>query len=1011
MKTLALILSLFVTAASAQTHFIEAETFTPSGDGWKISNNSQARRASLATTLHGATGAKNSTAHKILNIKQAGAYRIWLRHNYHARWRGNFNLSVSQNDKTLGSKTFDNKIKKDIQDWDYAWDHFDLDLPAGEITLTLSKDQNKNSTGYVRHVDCLLLTSDKNLIPDHLAYGPQTWLRITLGDIYEKLLQIHVFADHHRSPWYQHFSLSKAGAQPGLRPKKEELLKSGEQTPWCNITPMLYQDNGAILNFSARYSYANRAERLLAKFEFASAPDQKSIVRTMDADSTPGGLVVVVPPNLSTPLNRSRLKRDAEFAQETGKRADQFPWPTMGKKPQRFPFFVSVQIGGYGTLPDQSVIDREWKTLDYFGFSNREKSYLGGGIWLMKDGSFCNPDTEKMKKNIAARVKIFKKEEKKLDDVVYCFLTDEPTGQPSAFIAKDPSYLRAFQAWLKKLGNTPADLLVNNWNEVKPVAENERDQFPALHYFTQRFRTRALGDFMATQRDIIKEAYGRSFPTLVNFSDGATYTANFYGQGVDYFELLNDDGQNAIWGEDWANGSSSYQCGAFNVDLMRAAARQRGQTIGHYLIAHAGRKPWDIKTKAASEVARGVKILKNFSYGVSWGSHEGGPFWKSHTWYAHPHTWRANAEVVREIGGAEDLLLPAMPKPAEVAILYSSSTDAWMLKRNSAYGFNRMHTWMALAHAQIPVDFISEQQVDDNLLKDYKVCYLSGPNLTRTTAAQLKNWVEQGGTLFLTAAAASRDEYNRPLHTLDALLPAKRASVETLQAYLSSGSGLYTLKSQDSVKADGLSMDTLSLRQALTAKDGSNILATFQDGTPAAVSAATGKGKVFCLGFLPALDYIKKAEAARIKLQGPKVKQSPASAHPAPPVIISAEDLVAIEPKTRLERSRNPWDYPADVRDFILTPVRSAKVTPPLTCSVPLVDAVVMHAPQGIIIPLSNYTLEEINQADFTLKVDRPIKSVESIYHGQINFQQNENQIAFSLPLNASDYVKIYYQD
>ena len=52
---------------------------------------------------------------------------------------------------------------------------------------------------------------------------------------------------------------------------------------------------------------------------------------------------------------------------------------------------------------------------------------------------------------------------------------------------------------------------------------------------------------------------------------------------------------------------------------MQAAARQRGQAIGHYLIAHAGRTPWDIKTKATSETARGVRMWMNFCYGPSLG--------------------------------------------------------------------------------------------------------------------------------------------------------------------------------------------------------------------------------------------------------------------------------------------------------------------------------------------------------------------------------------------------------
>jgi hypothetical protein len=56
-----------------------------------------------------------------------------------------------------------------------------------------------------------------------------------------------------------------------------------------------------------------------------------------------------------------------------------------------------------------------------------------------------------------------------------------------------------------------------------------------------------------------EEAYGRTLPTLVNFSDGAVYHASFHGQGVDYFELLDAYEQNAIWGEDWA---TSWTCPA-----------------------------------------------------------------------------------------------------------------------------------------------------------------------------------------------------------------------------------------------------------------------------------------------------------------------------------------------------------------------------------------------------------------------------------------------------------------
>jgi len=1001
--TLPSVFVLFLASAvSAETVCLEAEAFRPSSEGWTVSTNRQARRASRASTLHGAAGPKNATASKPLTIRQPGRYRIWVRHIQVDRWRGPFRLAVVRNGKELAAKDFDLDFDENVESWHYRWDHFEADLPAGPITLTLSKHQNKNCVGYVRHVDCVLLTTDAKLVPNHLDYGPQTYVRATLGDAYQRPVYIHIFADHHRSPYYAHYHLSKAGAKPGLRPAKEFLMNRGERTPWCNITHMLYQDTGAILNVSSRYTYHEQAPRLQATFEFATAPDEKQIVRTIRADCRPGGMVLVMPPDLTTPENLARFKTDRDVAQQTGKIADAFEWPAIGKKPEQFPLFVSARIGGYSLEVDASVAEREWKTLDYFGFSNRSKSKIGGGIWYCKNDSYCQPDLERMRKRVEDRVAKFRASGQSVENVVFCRLMDEPTGQPSVLLARDPAYAEAFRAWLRKLAKTPADLLVADWQAVRPVDETNRDQFPALHYYTQKFRTRALGDFMATQRKIIEKAYGGTFPTVVNFSDGAVYNANFYSQGVDYFELLESADQNAIWGEDWANLASTYHCASFNVDLMRAAARRRGQTIGHYLIAYAGRKPWDIQLKAVSEVARGVKILENFFYGPSWGSHEGGPNWQSSAWYAKPETWRANSETVRAIGGAEDLLLPAMPNKAEVAILYSSSTDIWTLKANHAYGFERMHTWLALAHAQVPVDILSEKDVEEDLLAGYKVCYLSGPNLSRAAAAKLADWIRRGGILWLTAGAAARDEFNRPLQVLNDVLPADRKAAATTQPHLYAGKFLHMLKPQDRVTVGKTVMEVLSVKEPLAPRPGSEVLGTYQDGSAALVRGKSGSGAVYCAGFLPSLSYIKTAQTARREL-AEKIQEAEASQSE-----LTAEEAAEAE---LLERSYNPWRYPAEVRQVLLRPVHQAGVEPPLRCSVPLIDAVYMPCAEGIIIPLANYTLRPLDRVSLQVRVSRPVRRIESVRQGELRFtRRGEQAVEFILPLEAIDFVKVYYQ-
>ena len=1056
--------SLLVLRVSGETILIEAESMQPSSSGWVATSNDQTGRASQTQTLWGADGAGDAVASKTVRVNEAGRYRVWVRYMQVAAWRGAFQLTVSVDAKQLAAKTFDLAILPDVADWEYTWQSLEADLPTGEVTLALTKHEQKNCVGYVRHIDCVLLTTDQNLVPDHLPFGPQTLVRVTMGEGYDRPVYLHLFADHYRSPWYAHYAIGREGIRAELAPPAEQMLKPGDVTPWCSLTPTVYQDSGAALNLSVRHSYHEKAARFRAKLEFArvargigfqpvrsasnsrqagslSYLDDVEVIKTFDIDATPNGLVIFAPPDLESPRNIAMLKRDREFADEIGKLADAFAWPTHGRKPVRIPFLVTSNMGGYELPVDAAVQAREQKTLDYFGFNGGPERILHG-TWYMQNDSYARPDLDTMRSRARDDFEFFVKSGRNLDSIAACMLMDEPTGQPAAFMVKDEAYRDRFREWLKSKSLTPEGLLVASWDDVRPVVETERDQFPALHYFTQLFRTRAIGDFMAEQRKILEEVRGRSVPTLVNFSDGATYHANFFSQGIDYFELLDANDQNAIWGEDWANNSSTYQCAGFNVALMQAAARKRGQTVGHYLIAHAGRTPWDTKTKAVSETARGVRMWQNFSYGPSWGSHEGGPPSRSHLWWGKPELWRANAEISREIGAVEDWLLTAKPARADVAILYSSSSDAWTMWTNLASGFDRMHTWLALAHAQIPTDILSERDVEAGLLT-HKVCYLSGPNLTRAAAMALRAWVESGGTLFLTAGAASRDEFNRPLNTLTPLLPAERAEAAHLEPYQNSGKFLSYLNPQDTVTWGEEKLEVLSMKQSLKPRSlirensdratndpnshesGSEpkILATFQDGQPAVVSGRAGRGRVIVCGFLPALSYIKPALLARRPLEQKldahhaAAKRSGSDNNDQPEATSatanSALKAVAVEgissaDRELLGRSHNPWVYPAGIRERLLTPIGLTRLAPSLTCDTPLIDAVELRCEQGVLIALSNHTLQPLVRVELRLKTDKPVSHVESVRLGPIPFERLEGGlIRFTLPLEASDFVMV----
>ncbi|MEI6537556.1 MAG: hypothetical protein WCN98_19590, partial [Verrucomicrobiaceae bacterium] len=469
-------------AAQAGEVFIEAESFTSSG-GWSVVEGPAAKQASGLKMLGGAGGAKDGVATAKVSIKDAGHYHIWVRYSSHPKWRGPFHVTAMAGERVLADALFDDEFQgKSTRDLE-TWRSFDAELPEGEVTLKLSKHENKNAGGIARLVDCLLLTMDDKLVPNHLNYGAQTYVRVTLGEGYEKPAYIHIFADHFHAPWYQHYSLGKSGAFASTAVKKTDMLKSGDSTAWCNITPMIFQDSGAMLHITARHAYTEYAERLRATFECATAPDEKSIVRTIKLDNKPGTVAVFTPPNLLTKENLALFKTDHEIAEDTGRLADAHSWPTHGKCPEKFPFFVTAAINNKFTPPDKAVLAREQKTLDYFGFTSEHLRRIGGA-WLMNDKSFCNPDIAKMREKFQRSAEDFKKEGGRVGDIVFCELTDEPTGQPLEFAAADPSYAAHFRTWLKSMGKTPAELMVEDWDAVKIVTGEQRNEFPALYYYS-----------------------------------------------------------------------------------------------------------------------------------------------------------------------------------------------------------------------------------------------------------------------------------------------------------------------------------------------------------------------------------------------------------------------------------------------------------------------------------------------------------------------------------------------
>jgi hypothetical protein len=66
------------------------------------------------------------------------------------------------------------------------------------------------------------------------------------------------------------------------------------------------------------------------------------------------------------------------------------------------------------------------------------------------------------------------------------------------------------------------------------------------------------------------------------------------------------------------------------------------------------------------------------------------------------------------------------------------------------------------------VDVLSERQLAEGKLGQYKVVYVVGPNLRRDAKAKVDEWVKGGGVLWTDALGLTRDEANQEVEKLEA---------------------------------------------------------------------------------------------------------------------------------------------------------------------------------------------------------------------------------------------------
>ena len=183
---------------------------------------------------------------------------------------------------------------------------------------------------------------------------------------------------------------------------------------------------------------------------------------------------------------------------------------------------------------------------------------------------------------------------------------------------------------------------------------------------------------------------------------------------------------------------------------------------------------------------------------------------------------------------------------AEVALLYSWTSME--LKLNDLYPMDNLLFYTALARCSIPVDVISEQQVEEGVLekRGYKVlCAIGCPTLPPSVVREIRHFVEEGGTLIQDYGGEPVGEYSQVYPEL-VLNPVEKHDVYRIES---------THPKLSALNGKLVPVGIESLCETLNQEKVDETVALFEDGTPSIAISRRGKGSVIKAATMLGWDY------------------------------------------------------------------------------------------------------------------------------------------------------------
>lgn len=970
--SLIVVTGLFVVAnpVNAQPIVAEAESFVPDKEapGWKagqwgenmyaatIANTFLSRKAFLGAS----ETAQGAIATQEINVPTAGEYLALVRYEAASGFQTQFKLRVEQHGKVwerlYGARenikiwAFNERLKAEVS-WPWGanenmvWEGHDTKVPlqAGKAKLSLIA-VNQPSPSAKRNVDLVLLTTDKADVDNRIAkesYLPLDGLLTQAGELYARVrntgtapLNLTISYGREHSPYWVHMRT--------WQPKTIDLAANAT-SDWVEVGSLLdtlndgqweWKTKDGIGNYQVEFGVPANG-KITSIHRFNNLQDNITFVYDADTRRT----------------HRVRLQQEVLYELLAELKKEKVP----GKAPTKTLIFGYT----FDSKPTDAAYTKAVKEfLQLMGTTAVSSGTPDNASGLTPSGLRrgyidVRGQTVQQLEELGKKMQT----DGTATNIAVISLGDE-IGLPAP--PADSSV--AFRTWLQAQNVPLSSFGVDNWDAIEYSPTAIATEKPALFYYSRLY----AHHYGIAQIKKLTDTLKQYFP---NAGVGANFSPHagtpYIGEAHKWSKLFREGGMTMPWSEDyaWQIPIVSPQASFFNVDLFRSGIDDRPDAkIQMYVMAHdPGNTPNMWRRMFYGALAHGTKIFNLY---------EVRPVQAAYTenYINSPLMYKQVQRTLHELGTFEEFVQNGKVLPAQVAIWHGETGDIWEDGR-APFGAAKGALYLALRHQQLPLDIVTES----NDISPYKVLYIMDRHVSRDSSQAIANWVKNGGTVFATASAAMRDEFDKPNTVLSELFGVTEKSLdESKDPIRWIKQDLPTAVSIDTVKWNGSTLPALGAASRI--ESSAQVVATFANGAPATTTRTVEKGAAIYCAFLPGLSYFK-----------PSIPNRPVDRG-------STDDAMShFLPKT----------FNLDAAQLAATAAKD--IARPVVCSDALVESTVIQSPHGVLIPLINWHGMPIRNLRVEINGFPKLANARLGSGKEVLFKQENNRSIATLSLDVAD--------